>query len=761
MTFLLGVLRLSVVVAFTIWLPGWVASARPIRPVRVLYPSLLGVALHMLALIVAGALTSHVTGAAWIVPPVTFAFAFVVRRVVARRQTTAWWEPPALSRVGMVLVGALVVVAAVMRMLHNFHYDDLAHLVYLTEVRREDLLFPHQFFLEVTGLELPGAGPGRLLLSRYPYWAASYSVLGLLAAAPSGDAYLLLGLGVLALTLGLMAALVSAVWGARTGYFWVLALLATSYFASDNLLNYGGYPFQTGKVFVLLAATSVVVAWATRSAWPLHLTAVAIFVAPLFHTNNVVGASWVGGLVIVAVVVVPRLRRPSLLVLASFLLLGVTGLVSLGAGGFIRWVPDTKLDQYEALTPQRPRRAVAAAAAALSASVAPAPAQAQTPKPAVRRGVRRRLNSIGERLGLFLARGIPSEVLILLVAIVLAPIFGSWQRLGELFAPIALVAAGLVVGAACAAEASRMLITLSMKPGYWRMRSSLIELGRSLPNGATIVTDPVTDVFGRAAGWHVAQPLSTRDDQQRRRLFLFHPEVQGRALDAALASVGPSVIVANEFITRAESAQKFEAARLPVLGRSGRRPAAQPEPIDAAIPAVVDAVRRRDVRAVSTSGFALARAAVRVLAEPQQIQAFQSATPGPQVAQSDLGAVVRDNTGVEAASYLNSALITAPPTDGCVSALEVSLTNRSSFDLRVLVAPLDSLKLVSVSGDHLAPGEGATTTVTAVLDRPECGVGPSSFFLDSGWWWDGRFEVNNVEWRPASPEPARGPEPGR
>ena len=744
---LLIALRLAGAIAALIWLPGWVASSRPLRPIRVLYPMLLGTGLHMGALILSAAMASRLSQAMWLVPFVSFALAWGVRTLAPR---TSWvgprWDAPRLDRPGVLVVAALVAFAAVLRVLHNYHYDDLAHLVYLTEVVREDQLFPRQFFLQLSRLALPGAGPGVVLLSRYPYWAASYALLARLAVVPVGDAYLLLGLGVLALTLGLMAALVASAWGSRTGLFWPLALLATSYFASDNLLNYGGYPFQTGKLFVLLGLTSLVVAWASRSAGPLRVAAVSLFVAPLFHTNNVVGAGWVGVLLIAVAVVAPALRRSSVLVFGAYLLIGVTGAVSLASSGFIRWEPAARIGDYATLRGSRQRISPAQDSAPAQPTAVQPPEAAKPKVPVVSRR-----NAVADRLGLFLSRGIPSELLIPLIAIILAPIFGSWQRLGQRLAPYAVAAVVLVVVATWAVDAARLVVTSVMKPGYWQMRASLRALAPSLPDGATIVTDPVTDVFGRAAGWRVRQPLVPGNDQQRPYLFLFHPAVDGPAFDAALSDFGPSVIVANEFIVGAESAQKFEARALPRLGRAGSRRPPSDGLLDAAVADVAAAVQRRDPAAV-TAGLALAKTAIGELLGPQQIQVFSSSYPKQTVDLSLVGAMLReDGHGEPVALFLNSALITAPATEACVQNLDVTIVNRSTFDLPLLVTPLDAPKLQSVSGDHL---DVTTTpnTLTVTFERKQCGLGPHSYFISGGVWWDGRYRIENVAWRTVGSE---------
>lgn len=742
-------LALAAVVVLLVWLPGWLALGRPLRPLRILYPCLVGVALHMLALVIAGALVSSVTAAAWVVPVITLALALGLRLTFARRPLpwTAMADWAVLDTGSAWLVVALVAAAAVLRMLHNFHYDDLQHLLYLTELRRQDRLFPTQFLLRVTNLVLPQLGPGTVVLSRYPYWAVSYSVLGLIAGVPAGDAYLLLGLGVLALTLGLMVALVTQAWGRRTGRFWVVALLATSPFTSDNLLNYGGYPFQIGKLFVLLAATALVVSWRTRVRGPLLIVGACLFVGPLFHTNNIIGSAWVGLLISAMFVVVPPLRWPVARVLSAYLLLGCAGGLSLLSHGFLRWVPASELAAYQASVGEP----AAEGQPATSRESAPTPAAVQPGEPIQPVEAPFRSESIFARLQLFLNRGVPSEVLVLLIAIILAPFFRDWQRVGERLAPYAVWAASVLLVATCAADAGRLLVTAPLKPGYWAMRGTLRAMTASLPPGIPIVTDPVTDIFGRAAGWAVPQPLVQEDAEQWPYLFLFHPETQGAAFDAALAVFGPSVIIVNEFVTGPEASSKFEARALPVVARAGRRVESGAS-IDAQLAEVAAAVGRRDPSAVGPAA-RLLRTALVGLVQPRQIQAFRSSAPVAPVEMDELGASVRDgfHGSLTVEPFLNSSVVTVPATDACVRDLDLTWVNQSSFDAPLFVRPLDDVPLAVARG-HLEPNP-EPTTMTLSLDEERCSVGPISLFVNAGVWWDARFRVTGATWRPA-PSPS-------
>lgn len=760
---LLVIARLAVVVALCVWVPGWIVTRRSPGALRVMFPAMVGLALHMAALVSTGLVVRSVTVALWVVPTLTYGLAFASRAVLTRggREVFGGWQPPPLTRRGAVLVALLVSMAAVLRMLHNFHYDDLQHLLYLTEVAREDVLFPSQFMLRVTRVTLPWLGAGAVMLSRYPYWAASYTVLGQLAGAPAGDAYLLLGLGALALSLGLMTSLAAQAWGARTGRFWVVALLATSWFASDNLLNYGGYPFQTGKLFVLLAATAVVVAWRSGQPGPLAAAGVALFVAPLFHTNNVIGAGWVGVLLLVAMVASPVLRRAGLWTCLAFVLLGVAGGASFVSNGFIRWIPIDQLAQFE--TPPvvqawPPPETVPAAAALVpdAAPAAPSVAPAVAPpdenvpyEPSVTKA-----NSIKGRVQLFLSRGLPSEVTVLLLAILLAPFFASWQQLGARLGSSAFVLAVTALLAVCAVDAARQFVTFSIKPGYWRMRGALRSLAASAPADAAVVTDPVTDVFARAAGWPIRQPIADEPEQLRPVLLLFLPDVKGRALDAVLAGFGPSLIVANQYIVGAESVRKFEAHGLTTRFSTGALADDALVALDVEAARVVSAVRRREPGAIG-QGLALVRLTLAEMFSGHRLEVFESTAERRTLDYPSLGPLLRNGPvqAPQVSAYLNGALVTLPGTDACVDSLNMRVWSEATFDMPLVTLMLDDARLPEkglVPTVGLKPKADATSSAVHVgLGRRLCGTGPVSLLINSGLWWDGHFRVEDVAWHTA------------
>lgn len=771
---------MAVVVALCVWVPGWIVTRRSQGSLRVMFPAMVGLALHMAALVSTGLVVRSVTVALWVVPTLTYGLAFASRAVLTRggREAFGGWQPPPLTRRGAVLVALLVSMAAVLRMLHNFHYDDLQHLLYLTEVAREDVLFPSQFMLRVTRATLPWLGSGAVMLSRYPYWAASYTVLGHLAGAPAGDAYLLLGLGALALSLGLMTSLAAQAWGARTGRFWVVALLATSWFASDNLLNYGGYPFQTGKLFVLLAATAVVVAWRTGQQGPLAAAGVALFVAPLFHTNNVIGAGWVGGLLVVAMVASPALRRAGLWAALAFVLLGVAGAASFVSNGFIRWIPIDQLAQFEnpavpqpwpppeTMPPAAPAASpesaagVAGAVPPIEALPAPptAPAtespSASTAESASNEASDSKANSVKARIQLFLSRGLPSELTVLLLAILLAPFFSSWQQLGARLGSSAFVLAVTALLAVCAVDAARQFVTFSMKPGYWRMRGALRSLAASAPADAAVVTDPVTDVFARAAGWPVRQPIADEPEQLRPVLLLFLPDVKGRALDAVLAGFGPSLIVANQYIVGAESVRKFEAHGLTTRFSTGALADDAVVALDVEAARVGSAVRRREPGAIG-QGLGLIRLTLAEMFSGHRLEVFESTAERRILDYPSLGPLLRNGPvqAPQVSAYLNGALVTLPGTDACVDSLNMRVWSEATFDMPLVTLMLEDAGLPDkgrVPTVLLKPKSHATpSTVHVGLGRQLCGTGPVSLFINSGLWWDGHFRVEDVAWHTA------------
>ena len=315
-------------------------------------------------------------------------------------------------------------------------------------------------------------------------------------------------------------------------------------------------------------------------------------------------------------------------------------------------------------------------------------------------------------------------------------------------------AAKKVLVAVCALDAGRQFVTFSMKPGYWRMRGVLRALASTPAPDGTVVTDPVTDVFARAAGWPIRQAIADEPEQLRPVLLLFLPEVTGPALSAVLSGLGPVTIVANEYIVGPDSVRKFESHGLTTRFSDGALSRSARVPLDAEAARVAAAVRRRDPQAIGM-GLALVRLALAELMDDQRVQVFESAVARQPLEYAGLGRALRSGPvdQWQVSSYLNGALVTLPGTDACVTSLELQVVNQSTFDMPLVTQVLDDVRLPEkgpVPLVPLAPGPNGTPSLVHVgLGQRLCGTGPVSVFLNSGLWWDGRFRIDNVAWRTA------------
>jgi hypothetical protein len=611
-----SLLRLAIVVALLVWLPGWLAARRPLLPIRVLHPSLVGLGLFVALLAGAASFTQQVDAVARGVWWGTLAL--LVLFGLAR---WTWPVPPASPpepRVG-VLLGAVVLAglggAALLRVFHNYHFDDFQHLVYLTTIRQESQLFPGALMLDVPWA---AAGGQAVYVTRYPFWGAAHVVLAVLAGVPLGDAYFLLGLGTLALVLGLLAVMLRDLLGsAAAALVALVALFAGGHFlSSDEILNYGGYPFQAGKLFVFVGAIACLAYWKRGRRHDLVNLAVALAVAPLIHTNNSIGVLLVlGGVLALAVATRSRPLAVAAAV-APVAVVAVAGLALL-TGGFVRLVPPSERpaplyragDATDVL--RLPENAAAresmreARAAVTLATVRPVaildgwqvvehegwyfavPAAIDVrrldagtlrsldgvhPAPSLadlRRELRRRsvtpapsmqtddAGNVGGRQALFLRRALPTELLpaLLVVAVCLTvPRGHALKRLAGV-----LVLTGCTVAALTqyASALSRQVATTAFKPGYFSMRSSLVEVGGVVSN-TDVLTDPITHVYGLAAGWTLpnAPPFSL--EAQFRLLALFHPGIRGAALEYIWAAGSEPVLVVNEAVLGPAAAAKFD-----------------------------------------------------------------------------------------------------------------------------------------------------------------------------------------------------------
>ena len=750
---LLATIRLATVIAALIWLPGWIASGRPLRPWRVLHACVLGTFVHMVALVVTGFMVQGVTPAARLLPLVSFAVALVIRRVlrasfpvhqlapssqpelapvsvvpaVTPSDRQAPWEPPALGRGGMALVGAAVVMAALLRWFHNFHYDDLAHFTYLTEILREGRLFPDQFLLELTPANLPLVGRGVVLLSRYPYWGASYTVLGQLARVTPGDGYLLIGLAVLMLTLAQMAAQIGRAWSPSVGALWVAVLLAASPFVNDNLLNYGGYPFQTGKLFVLMGATSIVAAWVTRRPEELVPAAVGLFIGPLLHTNNAVGAAFILPMLIAASVMQRPLRQHAAATMLSvMLLLGVTAGGALFTQGFARW---------------ESRPSVGSAPGNLGR-------QAPVESSAIGRG------QVIDRIRLFADRGMPDELLLALLATMLLPLLRPYAPILMTLSPYAFGLAVVMTLGVSAAELARAVVTSVFKPGYFVMRSSLRETLPLLDGPGEVISDPITVVLGRAAGWPLTQPLRQGVLDQTQLLLLYRPDVRGEALDRVADSLGPALVVVNDRIVGDGAADKL--SRHAAFERRGQTTGAPGNASDALLDQLAGlqhSLEQRDAPTLLQRAPVFAGTVLTEVFTTRRVAVFAHLQPlaGP-LDLAAVGALLRRegrSVPLPGRPYLNSSIVTMAPPAGCATALDVSIENLSSFDSGLAILPLDPLPVLPLpkGGYSLALG---TSAFQLRFAHPVCDQQVQTVLLHGTYWWDTRFIVKQMAWDPAT-----------
>lgn len=723
-----AILRFATVLTILVWLPGWIVSRRPLRPLRILHGFLLGAAVHIAALCITSLVTAQVDRAVWILPAVTFALAFAMRALLTRISPDPLPDPPTLGyRTGFVVAG-LVLLAAMLRLLHNFHFDDLQHLFYLTELERQNVLFPQDLMLSLTTRTVPGLGEGSVMVSRYPFWAASCVLLGRLGQVVPGDAYLMLGLSALALVLGQMAALVGRAWSPGAGILWVLTIVAAGPFLSDSLLNYGGYPFQMGKLFVLLAATSVLVTWRTRRAEDLVPAACGLLIAPLLHTNNAVGT--VGVLCLAApMAFAARLRKPAAVLVVPLLVLGFAGLGSLASRGFVRWTPESVLSPRPSVT------------------TAPAEVARIDQSPRIESKVIK--DPVARRLVLFVSRGIPSEILLLLLALAAVPLIRRAPVFAGALTLLLIAAAGALVLADFAASAARQTITMALKPGYARLRAGLLAIAPAIDPARPVLTDPITDVLGRAAGWRMASAPPLLIDEQSIRLLTFHPAVRGAALDRVLAASGPVTLVVNEEVLGPGTTAKFD--QLPSLTRVARwgDPLPRESAADSHASSTIEALYSLDFATLVSAGSESARDVVSVLWE-RPLTVFASAAAKNDLDPGELGRLVRaDGRPGGTSRFLNSALVTLPRTGACVDGADVTLRNRASFDSPILVWPLDHVARGAARGmEFRTLGlTGARATMPVGFGEVVCDTGPLTLLVHSGYWWDFRFDVEAAEWK--------------
>jgi hypothetical protein len=809
-----SLLRLAIVVALLVWLPGWLAARRALLPIRVLHPSLVGLGLFVALLAGAASFTQQVDAVAGGVLGGTLAL--LVLFGLAR---WTWPVPPAAPdepRVG-VLLGAVAFVcvggAALLRVFHNYHFDDFQHLVYLTTIRQEGQLFPGALMLDV-----PWAATGgqAVYVTRYPFWGAAHVVLAVLAGVPIGDAYFLLGLGTLALVLGLLALMLRDLLGSAAAALVALAVLFAGghFLSSDEILNYGGYPFQAGKLFVFVAAIACVAYWKRGRRQDLVTCGVALALAPLIHTNNSIGVVLVvGG----ALSLAAASRSRPLATAAAIPAVVVVAVTVLGllTDGFVRVVVPSErpeplyragvasdvLQLPENAAARHPQRGAPPALAAARVrpvgmldgwqvvehegwyfavppaidvrrldagtlrsldGVHPAPSLAD-----LRRELRRRsvtpapsmqtddAGNVGGRQALFLRRALPTELLpaLLVVAVCLTvPRGHALKRLAGV-----LVLTGCTVAALTqyASALSRQVATTAFKPGYLSMRSSLVEVAGVVSN-SDVLTDPITHVYGSAAGWTLpnAPPFSL--EAQFRLLALFHPDIRGAALEYIWAAGSEPMLVVNEAVLGPAAAAKFDelegprrllATDQPVPGEDAM--ARRAEAVVEQLYALDYASLREDLGSHARSAWrAVFRRPLYVFAPPERwrplaLDAVPAALDASPVGTAGAGADER----IDQRPFLNTVMVRAAVPVGCFDQSILALEGTGSFESQVMVhvLPASSAGRHTFVTSEVFPGRLAEAAIR--FREPVCGPGDLAFFIHGNRLYDFRFAVRSIDWR--------------
>lgn len=825
MMLLESTVRLMAVGAVFVWLPGWLAARRPLWPAYLLHCTFVGFALHFGLLVLATTLSQRVE---WVTAFVLWATTALVLLLGFAR----WWRPPAasahvrtLDRSGALAVAACVGLAAVLRWFHNYHFDDFQHLVYLTEIERQGVLFPRQLMLHVDW----GLTERALIVSRYPLWAVEHVVLARLGGVPLGDSYYVLGLALLGLTLGLITAVLRDLLSSRLAALACLAaLLAGGYLLThDELLNFGGYPFQAGKLFVFLAGLALLAYGRTKRPVLLMYAGTSLFIAPLLHTNNILGVA-----VLAAATGFTAVRTRSRPLLAMATLPAATvllvGGVAIGSGGFVRLVsPESERNTdvtpplVTRVLPENPTaRLVTTDRARLSrppaegspfrirlvgrleeynilehegsywgvpgavdlselsgADLAATPGvfrdRSRSAVEAAISKAAREGRSIDElavgsagnirgRLMLFLRRAMPLELLPVLL--VIAAFLGLASRIAVRPAATGavLLACGFVVLAHAAGDLLRQVSTTTFKPGYFGMRSSLLAAD-GLVRGQRILTDPITHVYGNAAGWRLPHPPPFSLEEQFTRLLMFHPAVRGQLVGHLLAEENRRLLVINEAVLGPAVGAKFEAVegveRLLQAGQSLPPREQLATAIDAAVQQLYSldyaSIRRDMVEHSGTVWRMLFRRPLHVFAVSTagfDLRGTSALADSFEPVQGETGAAER-STAVERRPFLNTLLLRTDVPGGCFSGVQLRLEGTASFNSPVLihVLPIGRAAGHWTSSAEVEPNKVASTRVDFV--EPVCGPGEVTFFVHGNRLYDFRFRVQDIDWMRNRTEP--------
>jgi hypothetical protein len=726
-TYLIGsALRLTLAVGACLLLPGWIVSQAYRRRPTILGVSTVGLGLHIAALVLIGLVTPRIDRVVAVLVPATLALAVLVRVVATRR-----WPPDdqsdwgiSLSRLSISGVAVLVGVAAVIRWFHNYHYDDLQHLTYLTELVRQNRTFPDQFTLTL---------PFGMQLARYPYWALSEIAITRLAGVPLGDGYYLLGLGLFGLALGVAAGAMERGWSARHATMALFTLILGSTFI-DSLLNYGGYPFQCGKLLVLAAAAAIFAYWRSRDTGLLVYAVTCLFIAPLLHPNNAISAALILGALLMSgrVLRLSAARRAATCVV---ILLAAVTVGSVLTDGFIR------RDMRPAADASKRRSMVGVAgwveAPSISGSEVP--------------GALER-DPVSRRIALFVKRAIPIELIVTIAVIALVQTtarFGMESIAAQLV--IGISVAGLIVSAS--ASLARQIALTVVKPGYLPMRPKLVGLAPVIRG--QVITDPITRVFGAAAGWAIDGPPQLDVPDERRPLMIFNPEVRGSALAALLAGIGDATLVINEEVLGVGTSDKFRDIAEARLVAETAAPTTDPASVLDAIATTVRNLQTLDYTGDGSHQLRIAAIGLWRTAFSRPVRVFavgrQGSPPNPQIG-VELRAIAQlpvENIPAgefRAHPFLNSALVSVTLPRSCIAGLRIATTRTATFDDGIAIWAFDRNRAAMVPFSVTAPSYADTTTSVVAFNKPSCDSHSLVLFVHSFFWYDYRFRIASVAW---------------
>jgi hypothetical protein len=318
-----------------------------------------------------------------------------------------------------------------------------------------------------------------------------------------------------------------------------------------------------------------------------------------------------------------------------------------------------------------------------------------------------------------------------------------------------------VLAGTSAMALAQQVMTSTSKPGYYRLRSALMAVRPAIDPRKPVLTDPITNVLGRAAGWDMPEPPPLTLELQQLAVMLHHPAIDGDALMALLPQTGSATIVINEQVVGAGAARKFDhVPGLTTATRSG--PGAphlseQQRELDEALQDIYGGQypALNDVPHIGSLLLAMLRRPVVVFAQPDV------PANGYRVPESAFGSLIRHGKSVpetKVEPFLNSAVVTLASPSGCADALDVVLRRRASFESAVMIWLLDPVAGTApgLPQYQIVPALYDTSRVSFSFTQPMCAAAPMTLLVHSDYWWDFRFDIVSAEWRPAGTAPSSG-----